>query len=454
MSKATGDNTPDRATSLLDRLLAYPVEVRLPTTIPAAAYDTGLDSMVSAVADHEGVVAVYGDSDTPTAPSISDVDVTIVVEDDLASVDHLASTIRPILEHHDGVFVHGPVIVPESVFRYLPLMANMSSDLSHLRGEVISPLSPTPRAGTLEFLDRFAFEPYTYLERQVIPTVDTTAHPMISALARVVAPPIVAATGRPMPIRRRLSIDLRTALSKAKKIECDHALFQRIAGRRLPSVEDALEDVRELRESVVDEPPSTRAVVETIVNAMRAGHDIQAAFLEHQSVYRPESHTYLLDRWCPAIATPTWHALAIEDHLETFDRAGLPGHILPPTVATHLATFPDADALFLDSPPQPRFTDGHAATLVERRNDALRAYRRFLDRTDPDPRTFSLVTAAFLREHATAQPDSRSPRVATLKAYVRRARNRSVAKSWRELAGSIELDRAETATSDRERIRI
>lgn len=424
---------------LLDYLLTYPIERIEPPLIDPNTYPRAIEAMADAAAHLPGVVAVYGDSGTPVTPSISDVDVAIIVEDDIAHLEALESNVEAVLRSFPHAFRHGPVLVPQSVFGRLPLMANMAMNLDHLAGERLPIIDIPSRGVELEYLDRFVFEPYEYLERQLVPSVAVNNGRFGSFLAQVdrIAGPIGAIVLDQHPrSNRRLVCDIRTGLSKMMKLKYDLERLQRITGDTNDrGVADVIDRIDHLRDTYTTDTPTIEAYLSLVLDTMVALRSLQREFVECQSIYDVDPTHQLLRRTCPGIVTPEWSRVTLLAQMELFDRSGIRGHMLPPVAAAHLATFPDHERLFVGTPPEVRFSDDEAESLIDRRSGVLRDYAAFLERVDPDPTTFSLVTTAFLLDHATADPPAASPSVTRIKARVRDTRNRLIARSWlREVA--------------------
>lgn len=426
----------DRRRAVLARLQGKEILSVDPTYVAPGEYDRAIAELVAAVIDHPDVVAVYGDSRTPAAPGISDVDASIVVRDDAERLDDLQRRVDEVVVHRADLYVHGPVIVPESTFEYLPLTANITADLDHLAGEKLQKAEQNETTAAMQFFDRFSFEPYNYLGRQLVPMDRLTSRrqrdiPFVSNALRATNPLAAVMFGVRLTQPGALYLDRRLGLSKMMKLKHDWSRYEEAFGEPPVVDERILDRVEEYRRNYFECDLSNEEYLELLLDSIAARHELQADFVERQSVYPHVDRSFALRRACPTLATPKWTEYSPYRALELFLDAGIRGHVLPPEAALHLATLPYSESLFYGTPPDRTFDDPDAAGVVERRNEGIRRYLEFTETHDIDHGTFSLSTVPFHLRKTTATPESSTALTAALKRDLQDFRNKIVVQSWR-----------------------
>lgn len=425
----------DQREELLSQLRGWERRVDEPVETDPETYDRALEAFVAATVDHPDVVAVYGDSSTPTVPGISDLDLAVVVEDRAERLSELQTDVDAVLEEYASLFSHGPILLPESVFEGVPLVANNTTSLDHLGGRSLETRDPGEIALTLRFFDRLAFRPYGYLVRDLFPELDGTAtstnrRGLLREAERAVRPTIGSLVRRYEPCSERLYLKKSRILSKAGSVKHDRDLFEAAFGST-PDVDDEfLDRVEACRRDYFEDPVTDEECLELLLDGVSYRYRLYLAFLERQRAYAETDRTVYLRRSAPTLATPAWNEVTPYWQLKRFYESGIRGRVLPPAAAAHIATLPGCDDLFYGSAPEPEFVDEEVARVAEQRNETLRLYFEFLERHDGVRDTFKLVPTAGFVVDATSRPHSAVTGLAAVKERVRDVRNVLVASRW------------------------
>lgn len=415
-------------------LRQWDMAVSDPPNIDDATYDRARESFVAATADHSDVVAVFGDSATPSVPGVSDLDLALVVTDQIEEFAELQASVGSVLEEFSVVFSHNPIIIPESIFERLSLLANSPLSFDHLAGRTFDPIEPDEVAWTLRFFDRLAYMPYGYLVRDLYPSPERNGRSRVPApLARLfetTAEPLVAAASGYRPPAGTLRVKKGRILSTVASLRHDREHFTRAIGRSPTATGDVLERVQHYRHTCLDDPPTAEECLALLIDGLWYSYHLHQEFIDRQTVYPAHDRPYYLRRELPTVATPAWDALTPPQMVQLFYNSGMPGRVLPPEAALHTALLPRGDDLFYASPPA---VEPDAMRTIETRNEAIRQYLAFLDaHADQDGffETFKLIPVVELLQDARAGATSRTATPARVKRHVRDMRNLMVEKLW------------------------
>lgn len=425
---------------LLSRLAGWVSRVDEPEQIDASTYAHAREAFTAATVDHPSVVAVYGDSDTPTVAGISDLDLALVVEDRVTGLTELQDCVDEVLEEFSSIFSHGPILLPESVFERLPLLANNTMSLDHLGGRSFDPIEPDEIDLTLRTFDRLALEPYGFLVRDLYPVPeDSTSSVLppsvVGEAKRTVEPIIASSFGQLDSVSGNLYIKKSRILSSVASVRHDWDQLCQIFGSKPQVDERVLERVDTSRQQYFDDPVTAEECLELLLDGFVCNYQIYREFVDRQRVYPRHDGTYHLRRNVPTLATPAWDSVSPYWLLERFYESRIYGRVLPSVAALHIATLPRSSDFFYGSPPDARFVDRAVADAVERRNEVLRQYFEFLERQDGWENTFkSNPTAGFIMETAKS-PQATTSSAQSIKEWIRSGRNLVVTKQWERKIG-------------------
>lgn len=425
----------DQKADLLSRMRDWEIRVDEPVEIDPATYDRAIERFVSATVDHPDVVAVYGDSVTPTVPGLSDIDLALVVEDQVDQLADLQARVDAVMAEFSFLFSHGVILIPKSVFERLSLLANNTMSFDHLGGASVSPMEPDDVALTLRFFDWLAAQPQGRITQELYPKLDSTVNPgfpqsVALEAKRAIQPLVGPVFGWDNGSSEVLHLDKRRILSTVGGIAHDRELFTRAIGSP-PDINDGfLDRVEASRHSYFDDPPTTEECLEYLLDGLTYRYHLTREFIAHQTIYPDIDQTFHLRRSAPTVATPVWPEFTPYWLLTLCYDSRIRGRVLPPSAALHLGTLPNSDRLFYGTAPKPIFTDDAVVQVIEQRNEALRQYFEFVEAHDGWERTFKLIPAAAFVETATELPPASSRAIGLLKEQVRATRNRVVTRRW------------------------
>ena len=438
------DLNGDRRAELFARLQSWERQIVEPVEIDESAYDRAREAFVVATVDHPDVVAVYGDSVTPTVPGISDLDLALVVADRIDRFAELQASVDSVLHEFSAVFSHPPIIVPESVFERLPLIANNTMSFDHLGGQCFKPVEPDEVAHTLRFFDRLAYKPFGYLISDLYPLryrpLDSRVPRSIAGLIEATVRPMVAATSDYSPSADTLRIKKSRILSKVAGLQHDRDRFVRATGASPEVDSEVLDRVKQYRQRHFDDPVTAEECLELLLDGLYYRYHLYREFIDRQMIYPESDRTFYLRRNVPTVATPAWDGLPPDRMLHLFYESGIRGRILPSETALHTATLPRGDELFYKTAPDPEV---EATVTVKQRNETIRQYLEFVEfHRDHDGfhDTFKLVPVGEFIQNATSGSLSSDTVSDLIGRRIRGLRNRFVANRWHRLTRDTHLD--------------
>lgn len=422
----------ERKGELLSRLCEWEFRVSEPAEVDPETYDRAAEAFVNATLDHPEVVAVYGDSATPTVPGISDLDLAVVVEDRVERLGELQARVDAVLEEYADVILDRPVLAPASAFESFPLLANTTTSLDYLGGRRFEPVEPDEVALSLRLFDHLVIEPYCYVDLHLVPEVDArglrSAVPL--AVERALWPVVAAATDSNPASGGRLHLNKQRGLGNARNVRHDRDLYVRAFGSPPPLEERVLDRVEAGREEYFEDPLTDEAYLDLLLDTFAYRHRFLGEFVARQTVYPDADRTSHLRRSEPTFATPAWHTLTPYSTVTLFYQSGIRGRILPPAAALHVAALPGSDDLFYGSPPDPEFGDDAVPRTVERRNEAIHQCLAFADAHEGWRNTFKPTAVVRFIENATSAPPASVPWASRIKERVRAVRNVAVTRLW------------------------
>jgi len=428
------DPSGNRSAALPPSLQRWEKQVIKEAEISEAVYDRARKRFVAATVDHPAVVAVYGDSASPTVPGISDLDLTLVVKDRIDQLSELQESVVSVCDDFSAVFSHSPIILPESVFERLPLIANNTTSFDHLAGRSFTLNEPDEVVLTLRFFDRLAYKPYGYLTSDLCPVWDgplqsRVPEPIAVPIERTIQPMVAAASDH-RPSADRLQIKKTRILSKVASLQYDRDLFEHAIGAP-PDVDgELLERVKRYRQRHAEEPVTAEECLELLFDGLSYSHQLYREFIDRQTIYPASDRIFYLRRNVPTVATPAWNELSAEKLLDCFYESGINGRVLPPEAALHAATLPKSDDLFYGTAPDP---EPSATVAIEQRTETIQQYLKFVEshrHHEGFSDTFKLVHTGEFIQQATGGTHSHSSVSGLIGTHARELRNRFIAKRW------------------------
>lgn len=430
-------DTDDRKAQLLARLLRLDRECIEPDPVDADRYRDVNGAFVDAVLPHPSVVAIYGDSKTPTVPGISDADFTVVVDDDVQDVAGLVAAVDGVFDRFPEVCTHGAGILPKSVAGYYTLFDVFTLALDHLAGEPISPaVEENEVTNTLILYDNLASRPYQRLPQCILPKLSQPyldAVP-VSYVINFLNPLLSAKRGSPALSTDRLVLDKRGGLHLVNNPEHDVERFEGALGRVPEATDGTMDRVSEFRATYFDADPPDERYLELLVDVLEFKYEVIREFVAEQSIYRSDDRSFFLRGGKPVIATPAYRDLSIYDMMDLCLDSAITGAVVPPEVAHHLATLLRADDLFYGTPPDSEIRRPEVARLTDLRREVfeeLIAFKYESGIADAMPETFCFPhVVGFVDANSSVGEGGMAGAATAVKHRFRDVRNRVVLRAW------------------------
>lgn len=247
---------------------------------PFEAYEEAREEFVDRLSDVEGIVSVYESGDGPGVPGISDIDMVVVVEDDVADPERLRQRIEDA-KIDEYFFFHGPDVVTRSTFPDYYSVLPVPKELYLYAGEDLNYESRTDEYNKLVYLvDSFnTTYPGEFLEFLFFPGIHLADRQLDIAANDFIDLLLPGRVANHLPVH----VETRMALHRLNSLRNDMALFCETADTESAVLSEFDESITDLRDRWFDEPQNKQQqlLVDRLADAVTACFEFAQLLDEH-----------------------------------------------------------------------------------------------------------------------------------------------------------------------------